>query len=260
MASWIVGLFGGGAQQGMGAPSVGTRDPVAALKLAEATREREMAAIRRDPAFRREAERFEQAVSRVRSAGEALDDPRIRGFLLKAIGLPGLIDSPGLVKRALLSDPDDPKGLLARLNNQQLTAAARALRLDKGLDAIRLPEAVAKLREGWVRAEWFDRLRQRDPVSADAILFREQAGNYAGNIWGVLGDQVVRRVVTTAVGLPPELAIMSVEAQARTLSARFDPAKLSDPRFVERFAMRYAVVASSQPQTLAGGLLSGLRA
>lgn len=218
-------------------------DPVAALRLAEATRDREISRIRQEPGFQRAAERFEQAAMRARSAGEALDDPRIRNFLLKAIGLPNLIDSPGLVRRALLSDPDEPKGLLARLNNPQLTAAARTLRLDQGLDAIRSPEAIARLREGWVRTEWFERLRQRDPVSADALLFREQAASFAGNIWGVLGDPVVRRVVTTAVGLPPELAVMSVEAQARTLGARFDAARLADPRFVERFAQRYALAA-----------------
>lgn len=221
------------------------QEPIAALRMAEATRDREIAAIRREPSFQKAAERFEQAVRRVRSAGEALDNPHIRNFLLKAIGLPHLSDSPGLVKRALLSDPNDPNGLLARLRNPQLLAAAQTLRLDRDLEAIKNPDAISRLREGWVRTEWFERLRQRDPITADALLFREQASNYAGNIWGVLGDTTIRRVVTTTVGLPPELAIMSVEAQARALEARFDPKRLADPKFVERFAQRYVVTAAT---------------
>lgn len=246
MSGYLLVLSGRG-QTGLasgGRLPMAAGDPVAALRLAEMTRDREISRIRQEPGFRRAAEQFEQAVGRIRSAGEALDDPRIRGFLLKAIGLPNLGDSPGLVKRALLANPEDPNGLLARLNNPQLTAAARTLRLDLGIDAIRSPDAIAKLREGWVRTEWFERLRQRDPVSADALLFREQASNHAGNIWGVLGDPVMRRVVTTAVGLPPELAIMNVEAQARTLGARFHASRLADPRFVERFAQRYAIAAT----------------
>jgi hypothetical protein len=61
----------------------------------------------------------------------------------------------------------------------------------------------------------------------------------------VLGDKVMRRVATTVANLPKELAMQGVEAQARTLGARFDPAQFADPRKRDALINRYLVVASS---------------
>ena len=59
------------------------------------------------------------------------------------------------------------------------------------------------------------------------------------NIYAVLGDPIIRRVVTGALGLPPEIAIQSVETQARAVRARLDITKLEDPKEVQRLAERY---------------------
>ncbi|MFC7610836.1 DUF1217 domain-containing protein [Teichococcus aestuarii] len=61
----------------------------------------------------------------------------------------------------------------------------------------------------------------------------------------MLGDKVMRRVATTVAGLPSELALQSVEAQARSLSARFDTEQLADPKKREKLIQRYLVTASS---------------
>jgi len=55
----------------------------------------------------------------------------------------------------------------------------------------------------------------------------------------------MRRVATTVTNLPQELALQSVEAQARTLGARFDPAQFADPKKRDALINRYLIVSSS---------------
>lgn len=95
---------------------------------------------------------------------------------------------------------------------------------------------------------------------ADALYVRDLPQGKAPSLFAVLGDKVMRRVATTVAGLPKELALQTVEAQARTLGARFDPAQFADPRKRDTLINRYLAVSSaaqggSQPP---GGINSSL--
>ena len=95
----------------------------------------------------------------------------------------------------------------------------------------------------------------------DALIFRERAAT-AKTAYAVLGDPVLRRVVTTALGLPQQIAVQSVEAQARAITSRLDLGKLQDPKEVARLAERYVVAAAGSASTTSTGttVLSGLLA
>ena len=62
----------------------------------------------------------------------------------------------------------------------------------------------------------------------------------------MLGDPIIRRVVTGALGLPREIAIQSVETQARAVASRLDIRKLEDPREIQRLAERYLLSRSGE--------------
>jgi len=49
-------------------------------------------------------------------------------------------------------------------------------------------------------------------------------------------------VVTTALGLPQQIAFQSLEAQENAITNRLDITKLKDPKFVEQFARRFLIV------------------
>ncbi|MFN9090484.1 MAG: DUF1217 domain-containing protein, partial [Alphaproteobacteria bacterium] len=72
------------------------------------------------------------------SIDKALSDPRVLKVLMPALGLPDQVSNPGLVKRALLSDPKDPKGVAAQLGTTWKNAAATL-----NLKATTTPKTVA---------------------------------------------------------------------------------------------------------------------
>jgi hypothetical protein len=214
--------------------------------------------IAREPMQARTLDQFRRAVERAPDVASALRDPRVLGVIATALGIPDAAGQPGLAMRALLSDPTDEASLVNRLPDRRWKAAAETLRLDqRGLDALRDPELQNRLAEGLRRARLRENLEGSQPGLGDAMLFRESAGNAQG-AFGVLGNPVLRRVVTTALGLPREIALQSVEAQARALEARLDVSKLKDPREVQRLAERYLIARAGEASGgVAGGGLPG---
>ena len=86
------------------------------------------------------------------------------------------------------------------------------------------------------------------------MLFLERAAKAKTSV-DLLGDTILRRVVTGALNLPQQIAVQSVEAQMRAVDSRFKVAKLQNPREVARLAERYLVnLASDSAATGTTGL------
>ena len=234
-------------------------NPVLALREAERSLPRALQAVAREPATQRAFAAFDRALARAESPRSLLEDREARQFLATALGLPEAANTPALFVRAMLSDPRDAQSLVSRLSDRRFLAAARTLDFARrGLDALRDPEVLQRLKDGWVRATHFERLRARDPALVDALLFKEQAASASGNVYSVLGHPILRRVVTTTLGLPIELAVQSVEAQARAVSQRLDVTRLADTRFVDRFVERYLLrSAEAAPAAPTNAVLPG---
>jgi len=196
--------------------------------------------IAAEPLQQRAMDQFRRAVDRAPDAKAAIRDPRVLQVIATALGIPDAAQQPGLAMRALLSDPADPKSLVNRLPDRRWKAAAEALNLgQKGINALRDPAVQERLAEGMRRSRWRDDLEAQQPGLGDAVLFQERAGSVDNNIYRVLGDPVLRRVITGALGLPKALAVQSVETQARAVQVRLKLEKLEDPKEVQKLAERY---------------------
>ena len=202
--------------------------------------ERALGRIATEPQQKRAMEQFKRAVDRAPDIRTALRDPRVLQVITTALGIPEGASQAGLATRVLLSDLRDPKSLANTLTDKRWKSAAETLQLaSRGIAGLRDPQLQAGLADGLRRAQWNQNLETEQPGLGDAVLFRERATAVDNNVFAVLGDPIIRRVVTGALGLPPQIAIQSVEAQARAVTARLDIRKLEDPREVQRLAERY---------------------
>lgn len=218
--------------------------PALRLALVPAVESRALARLATDPQLNRQVQQFAAAVEKAPDLKTALRDPRVLGVLLPALGLADAVGQPGLALRALTADPKDPAGLLARLGDRRWKAAAETLDLaNRGLEGLRDPKVQAALANGLRRLTWQQGLDAGQPGISDAMAFRDRAAR-AKTAYDVLGDPVLRRVVTGALGLPQQLAVQSVETQARVIASRLDLAKLQNPREVAKLAERYVVAAA----------------
>lgn len=207
--------------------------------IAQGEEARNLARIAAQPAQQRSLDQFNRALGQAKDVQGALRDPRVMGVLATALGIPEAATQVGLASRAFLSDLSDEKSLANRLPDTRWKTAAQTLGLFKGgLDALKDPATQAKLAEGLQRAAWNQELEGRAAGVGDAVVFMDRATSVT-NTYEVLGNAILRKVVTGALGIPKEIVNQSVEAQARAIERRLDVEDLADPRKVQRLAERY---------------------
>ena len=245
----VQALFGVGAA---GSSSGGAAQAIPALRRAtEAGAEAKgIAREKKDPVTLSALAQFRTALDKAETIEKALQDPRILKVLLPALGLAGEEGNAGLVRRALLSDPADKKGLAAQLGSSWQAASATLGVYATGLDGLRDPAMVQRLSDAYLKYEYRSGLDDQQAGLSDALYFLESARK-AEDVYDVLGDPVLRRVVTGALGLPDQLAVQSVEAQGRAVSSRMKVEALQDDRTVRKLAERYLIAAADKAATSA---------
>jgi hypothetical protein len=226
-----------------GSTRAASGDPVLALRLAEKNRDRDIARTGKEPQTLRDIAAFSKALGKAKSIEQALDDPAVMKVLLTANGLADQLAYPALSKKVLLSDPADTDSLVNRMGSNRWTAVVKAFDFAKnGLAALTDPAVVATLTDGYTEVAWRKGLEKQTPGLADALDFRERASSFKSAI-EILADPVMRRVVTTTLGIPQQIAFQDIDAQERAIGARLDVSRLQDSRFVDGFSQRYLLEA-----------------
>jgi hypothetical protein len=228
------------------APPLSTAQTMALFRRSVDRAQQDIARIEKDPVTQRDLQALEQAVARAKDPGDLLRNPRVLRLLMEATGLADQAANGGLARNALMSKLSDRQSLANRLPDQRWKAAAQ--RLDfaaSGLAKVRDPAVMEALKDGIIQYRRITGISAQSQAVADALYVRDLPQGQTPSLFAVLGDKVMRRVATTVTNLPQELALQSVEAQARTLGARFDPAQFADPKKRDALINRYLIVSSS---------------
>lgn len=234
-------LFSTLFQGGGGARTPGPGDAIVALKTANKTQTRDIAALESRSDVKADLERFEKAVQSAKSPDELLRNRDALKVLLTASGLEGQIDQGGLIRKALTSVRSEKGSLINQLaaSNLPLARLANRLKFDtQGLAIVQSDQTLAAFRTEYLDALRRQQLEKLTPGINAALQFQKKASSITRTI-DILADPDARAVVTGALGLPQELAYQSVDTQARVISDRLDISRLKDPRFVEQLTQRY---------------------
>lgn len=243
----VQSLFGVQASSGA-AGNAGTAIPALRRATEAGAEAKGIAREQKDPVTLTALAQFRVALDKAGSIEQALQDPRILKVIMPALGLPDQAGNPGLARRALLSDPADAQGLAAQLGSTWRAAAATLGVSASGLDGLRDPAMVQRLSDAFLKYQYRTGLDEQQAGLSDALYFLESARN-AGDVFDVLGDPVLRRVVTGALGIPQQIAVQSVEAQGRAVTARLNIDSLRDERAVRKLAERYLIAAANAAGT-----------
>ncbi len=219
---------------------------LAALRNAEKNQTRLVAVTARQPDIARDIAAFNKALASARTPGELLDNPVARKVLLTANGLGSFTNSAALAKQALLSDPADGKSLANRLTDPRWKSVAQTYAFaTKGLAVLKNPATQATLANAYAEVKWRESLDAATPGLSNALTFRAGAANVTSTLQ-ILGDTVLRDVVTTALDIPRQIAFQEIPAQERAIATRLDLAKLKDRHFVESFTQQYLMKKAAQ--------------
>ncbi len=238
-------LYGGGG-------SVGSGSPIAALRSAEANSTKDIAQTAAQPAVARDIAAFKAALSKATTPQQLLANPTALKVLLTANGLGDQTEFPALAQKALLSDTTQTTALANKLTNTAWkTTAALYDFANQGLAVLQKAGVVDAITNGYAEVSWRDSLDQTTPGLSEALTFRSTAATFK-TADQILGDSTARSVITTALGIPEQIAFQDLGAQERAITNRLDITKLQDPKFVETLTTQYLLAAQASASSSSG--------
>ena len=214
-----------------------------ALDNAEKNEAKQIEQIGKDPIVKKDLARYAKVVKEAKTIDDVLDDPVARRVFLKANGLGDQVDAVALAKKALSSDLGDEKALayrLASVNGNWLETAKKYDFHTFGIALLKLNISTEEVSKNYLGEKRLDMLDQQMPGLGSAILFKKIAADLDTPI-KILGSALGREVITTALGLPKQMAVQSLEAQSKAITQRLDPKKLKKPEFVDQLIQRYLI-------------------
>ncbi len=252
--SFLLSLFGGTADAGTtallstlygrGARPAASVSPFVAMRSAEANRDRDVGLTAARPEVKRAIDNFRAGVAKATTVDGLLRDPRVMEVLLTANGLGDQTSRAALARKALASDLTDANSVVNSLTDSRWKPVAETLGFaTRGLATIKDQAVIDKLADAYAEVKWRKSLDEKTPGLSNALTFRAQAAKVTST-WQILGDPVLREVVTTALRIPKQIAFQPLTAQETAISSRLKIEKLTDPKFVEAFAQRYLLAAA----------------
>jgi hypothetical protein len=237
---------------GSSSTAVSTGSPLTDLKLAQKNQTADIAKEAKDPSVARDIAAFKKGVANAKDIATALSNPNVLKVLLTANGLGSQAQYPGLAKKVLLSDPADKKSLVNQLGSSTWLATVKTYDFAKnGLAELKNPKVQSALANGYAEVMWRQSLDKATPGLSNALAFINQAKSVK-TVDDILGDPVNRAVVTTALGIPQQIAFQNLTAQEHAVSTRLDVKKLQDPKFVTSLTDQYLLIMQQNARASAG--------
>ncbi|MBI3505775.1 MAG: DUF1217 domain-containing protein [Proteobacteria bacterium] len=203
----------------------------------------------------------QNAVAKAKTVDDLLNDRKFMEFALSAFSLESEVDKKGLLKKVLMSDLTNIDSLANRMNDARYKDMASTLRMkDFGVDGVKLPGVMDGLAARYIKNEFEKAQGNASPGLREAMYFKENASKI-NSPWAILGDKVLREVVTSTLGIPKEMALQGVETQATYLQSKVDITKFKDKRFVDTFIQRYLTQKDQETANAngtGGGMYGGL--
>ncbi|MCB9959499.1 MAG: DUF1217 domain-containing protein [Rhodospirillaceae bacterium] len=201
--------------------------------------QRQLNIYKRQPVVERALDKFTEKVYSVETVDELLNDYESRQFLTQAYNIEGdLANSVAFLKRILTDDLSGEDSLAYRMNDQRFLKMATDLRLDRGLETIRDPVYLAKIRTQYQEIGLEREMGDQNLAVREAMYFKRSIGEVE-NAYQILADNALRAVVFGVLEIPAEVAYQDIDKQAKIITDRIDLADLKDPDFVENWVNRY---------------------
>jgi uncharacterized protein DUF1217 len=232
-------LYGGGGS------SAGSVNPIQALQSAELNQTQDVKATAAQSTVKSAIANFTQAVNSAKSMTQLLANPAFMNVLLTANGMSDQIGYTALATKALTSSLTDTSSLVNQLADTRWKTLATNYDFSAtGLAAFQKPATIAAVANLFATDTWETSQDSVTPGLSNALAFKTQASSIT-SVDQILGDMAMRTVVTTALGIPEQIAFQSINAQEVAITSRVDIKKFQDPKFVETFLQQYLIASAT---------------
>lgn len=190
--------------------------------------------------IKKDIDYFTKALSKVKSVDELFKDYRLVAFIATASNLAGEEQYAGKMRRILSEKVDDTNAVMNRLSDKRYAQAAATLKLgETGVETLKLQSTQDDLIAAYKQAKFETSIGTENIAVRKARYFEKYITSATSSVYSILGDSILRDVVTSTLGLPAQIAVQPVETQAAAITSRLDISKLNDQKYRDAFIKRY---------------------
>jgi len=226
-------------------------------KFLEATYDRQLESYSKSPQIRLDSEYLAEKLSEPISVESFLDDKRLLRVALTAFDLGGEEWKRGFIDKVLEEVADPESTFLARLNNSQYTAFAKAMNPVDG--KISLSTAtVSKMAEQFEANSFKTAVGDVDDNMRISLNYKSGIADIVGTgssdstiLYRILGDVPTRTLLEGATNLPSDISSLTLERQSAILKERLqsvlginDMSELASPENVEKIILRFHAMSA----------------
>lgn len=224
---------------------------------------RSLTTLSKDPQIARESKYYLDNIEGIKTVEDFMKNDRIYRFAMKAFGLEDMAYAKAFVKKVLTEGTSDPKAFANTLSDPRFKELAATFSFAaSGEGTTEKADARQGTVDRFVRISLEQRSGEQNEGVRLALYFARKAPTLKTTL-GILADKALLKVVQTALNIPPEAAIMTIDKQASMIAKRIDIADFTDPAKLEKFIARFTTMwelsnglPASNP-SLATPLISG---
>ncbi len=204
-----------------------TRSAVLDYQVYQKTGPKQFEAFKARPASLKAVQDFRDLLPEITSPEELSKNSKAMAFIMQAFGL-GLDGDPvelGMTRRAMIQDLNDPKAIANVVKDPRYKSVTETLDLaNSGVAKLSDPAVIDDLVARYLRTGFETEVGKNDSAVRDVIVFRRQIGSITRTM-DILGNTVLRRVVTTALNMPAQMVNQSIERNVSDIDRRIDTTK-----------------------------------
>ncbi|MBM3546508.1 MAG: DUF1217 domain-containing protein [Alphaproteobacteria bacterium] len=171
---------------------------------------------------------FQKKVGQINSIDEFVNDPKLLAFAATAFNLENDLKYPARLKKVLKESLSDQDALANRLIDPRYKEMAKFFQFGElGLTKVKVSVSQNELIGKYQTAAFERSQGQVNPALRDALYFERNASKIKTG-YDILGDNVLRAIVTYALDLPPQIAVQSVEKQKALIESKLDLKKFQN--------------------------------
>ncbi len=195
---------------------------------------------------------YKTAIAKVTSASDVVADPKLVSYLKTAFGLPASTTSTTLMK-VLTSDVTDQKSVADTMGPAFEKLAAAFNFNTTGLIAPQTTKAESKSQLNAINAAYIEQQMEteagaQNPGIALALYFQANASKVT-DAYSILADKKLTVIFQTMLNLPATASNADIDAQAKTISNKFNLADLKDPKKLKDLIQRFSILYDLHPPT-----------
>ncbi len=202
---------------------------------------KQQAATASDPQVKNDTAYYLANIGKVTSIADFVGNYRLFSYAMKAYGLEDMNYAKGLMTKVLQGGTTSSTALANTLTDKRYLAFAKAFDFaGQGTAATQATSATTGTTAKYVEQSLEDTQGKQNEGVQLALYFTRNASSIT-NVYGLLADSNMLKVVQTAFGLPASSSA-DIDSEAATLSKLVSVSDLQDPAKVQKIAERFTAM------------------